>query len=200
MKKIKLNAVLASVLSLGIACSSCVHASGKNLEVLRELVGSPETFEVQTTGEYDEAEIASRFERFENRYECARGLSEVYARAMGEKNVDLQKEFKKASYRISAVYLVRVLDSVLGRIFSLSQKWSPKTMNWFSKQGWKDFPRNSYEFIEKIGENSDFSEKLKCFCEYPSYIKIGSERNLFSDLVNISEKIEQFYSEYITIE
>ena len=193
----KLFPVFVEVTNEIARTNSIMCAPEKDMKILEEMCGAPESFNVPIEKECDEAEIVSRFEIFKNRLELSRHFAAEF-HVEGPENLDSKKELDKAVYRISTLYLIRVLDAVLQRISSLSQGWSQETIEWLNERGWQSFPKSSEEFVKKVEEYSSFSKKLEDFCGCPIN-KIGSERNLFADLVNIFNILDQFYWEYSII-
>ena len=115
MKKFKLNAVLASVLSLGIVCSSSVCASGTTNMVCRALVIICET------------EVGERKENKRKEIKICKAF-ECYEQCL-ERNVKPDKSEDRVNWaeQLAKILVDQVLEALLNRFPSIVDNWNEKT-------------------------------------------------------------------------
>ena len=122
MKKFKLNAVLASVLSLGLVCSSSVCASGITSIIRGVLVERCET------------EVGERKENTRKEIEICEAF-EGYKK-WRERNVKPDKPEDRVNWaeQLATILVDEVLEAVLDRFPSLVDYWDEKTKSWVEEQ------------------------------------------------------------------
>ena len=122
MKKFKLNAVLASVLSLGIVCSSSVCASGSTNMVCRALVIICET------------EVGERKENKRKEIKICKAF-ECYEQCL-ERNVKPDKPEDKIDWveQLAKILVDQVLEALLNRFPSLVDYWDSETKLWVEER------------------------------------------------------------------
>ena len=150
MKKFKLNAVLASVLSLGIVCSSSVCASGTTNMVCRALVIIGET-EVGDRNENNRKEI-----KICKAFEC-------YEQWL-ERNVKPDKPEDRVNWaeQLAKILVDQVLEAVLNRFPSLVDYWDKKTKSWVEEQRNHGELENAFSFpCEMVFALDDIAGSLK---------------------------------------
>ena len=152
MKKFKLNAVLASVLSLGLVCSSSVCASGTTSRVRRDLVKRYRT------------EVGERKENTLKEIEICKAF-ECYEQCL-ERNVEPDKPEDRVNWaeKLATVLVDQVLEAVLDRFPSLADDWHPETKSWVDEQRSHKELRNAFssprEMAFILGDIGESLEKL----------------------------------------
>ena len=122
MKKFKLNAVLASVLSLAVVCSSSVCASGTTSMICRVLVERCKT------------EVGERKENTRKEIEICEAF-ESYEQWL-ERNVKPDEPEDRVNWaeQLATILVDEVLEAVLDRFPSLVDYWDEKTKSWVEEQ------------------------------------------------------------------
>lgn len=193
MKKFKLNAVLASVLSLGIVCSSPAFAAKKGVRVTSKL----------------NQELVPVFQR-QNEILNPKMIAELKQVSEKSKVVDKSEEVP-TGYRLQrlkacsgkSIYIGEKLKRIIGRrlikIFAVNFNWDDQVKESFLRNKWKDFLEfpgingiNMDKFIEELDKNSDeFIQILKSLknCSRENGLKI--ESSIFSGLIRNCMEIKR---------
>ena len=177
MKKSKLNAVLASVLSLGVVCSGCsVYAARAEEPTIPVEPLAP----VGLYSEENKAEIIK--EEFEE-YKTNR---EVLVRKIesSKEKVDDEELNGLASYFDDILY------EVLKELGSLSKHWSPEINELFCGCSWECIPQINCEFVSMAKDENTcglLEEILNNICDVVDILpeEFESEKTLFSILREI---------------
>ena len=183
MKKFKLNAALASVLSLGVVCNSFAYAS----EIEEPAIPAEPSTSIESDFKESNAEnIEKKF----NKYKRDRRVLVCRIESSKEKVDD--KELKGLD-----TYLKDdVLCEVLKELDSLSQDWTPEIKKTFCEKGWEDVPKASY-FFDLIAKDKDncgsLEDNLNGLCEFVQSLpeEFESENTLFSILREIFYEISK---------
>ena len=150
MKKFKLNAVLASVLSLGLICSSSVCASGTTSRVRRDLVKRYKT------------EVGERKETTRKEIKICEAF-ECYEQCL-ERNVKPDKSEDRVNWaeQLAKILVDQVLEAVLNRFPSLVDYWDKKTKSWVDEQRNHGELENAFSFpCEMVFALDDIAGSLK---------------------------------------
>lgn len=204
MKKIKLNAVLASVLSLGIVCSSSVHASGEGEQFPAQLGQQ----HVAPAGQNDEqSRILDQFAEYskfrkrvmDSANEIKRQIDEYYNRDE-EKNerIDGKREVNRQVANTLALPAVEVLAPVLERIHSLRHTWDDATHAWFHEREIAFLPSDVENYIDMIDTHSYEALKILESINRDIYFLggLGDEKELFHILYEISKDLDKFFTSF----
>ena len=181
MKKSKLNAVLASVLSLGVVCSGCsVYAARAEEPTIPVEPLAP-------VGLYSEENNAETIKEEFEEYKTNR---EVLVRKIesSKEKVD-DKELKELSS-----YLKFLLYDVLKELDLLSRHWSPEINELFCGCSWECVPADVRNFISmaKSEDTCGFLENyLDGLCKLVEFLpeEFKSEKTLFPILREIFYEI-----------
>ena len=199
MKKFKLNAALASALSLGVVCSSFAYASE---------IEDPEIYAGFSTSRrsgFKESKAENIEKEFKG-YKENRGYL-VYRIENLKEKVDDEELNGLASN------LTNVLCEVLKELNSLSKHWSPEIKESFRGHGWENIPKVDYIFILRAKNERmclsfednectclSLKDNLNDLCEFVKSLpeKFESEKILFPILSEIfyeSRQISKIFTE-----
>lgn len=167
MKKFKLNAVLALVLSLGLASSGSVFAS--RAEVKRPSRAKKYVVVIRrqnaTVSDVKPEELLKAPKLV--RHETCRGIG-LFVDPISKK----------------------LMSQRLQNLRIISMDWTPIIKETFNAKKWEEFPLDTDRLIEKLYENkAGVLNSLRnfLFCSYERGMK--DEFIIFSDLINICENI-----------
>ena len=221
MKKFKLNAVLASVLSLTVVCSSSVCASGgdsispacasgghkvASLNSIKKCVFNIEERNIHIRRKNkieivrNESIILNDFKHYKLSYEDIIYQGRKLKKQLNGK-VDSEEFFRSwddidiRSAEALSMSTARMLVTLLDRIKYLSRNWDEKTRYSLYDRGWNKDMLDHEEYVERIWGNS------KCVCEMLgrviTYLKfcdsLESERKMFVRLFTITENIDWIF-------
>ena len=177
MKKFKLSAILASVLSLGMVCNSSAFASSSEEKI--------------QSGSAFDSKVQSRSEE------------EIETRAkIGKKSLRKKTISKKIKQNEK---LKVMLDERLNYFYQLSLYWTPELMKSYNDRGWLTLQRDADSLIEKILKKEDNSPLhiMKILRNFSKFKELKEEYDTMRDIVYIYEaiinniQVLNYYSEEI---
>lgn len=161
MKKFKLNAILASVLSLGIVCSSSVCASGRLKQI-----------NSRSSEEYDDFYEKSDEEKARDEIKVLEEIFKEYElyRLSATRDINTAKESIREPYDIKKHYNIiinvekEITETLSSRLYELmhtsfkclyllGRTWDDKTSEWFNEHGLEYLTKNGNTFYTMAKEN-----------------------------------------------
>ena len=200
MKKFKLNAVLASVLSLGLICSSSVCASREGEQYPAGLAEEPIVSANQNAEEDSVGSILNKFHTYQVKHGEIMGdarnvKSRIRPRDMETRNRKTTRLIRRTA-DVSAAYSLskemdKVLIPVLRKLSSLRSQWDERAQKIFYDMDWDCLPLDSNGYIEMMRENSDdIFRILDCTLGYLNAIRnFEPERQMIFVLREVSKDI-----------
>ena len=162
MKKFKLSAILASVLSLGMVCNSSAFASSSE-----EKIQSGSAFDSKVQSRSEE-EIETR--------------AKIGKKSLGKKTIS-EKIKQNENLKVT-------LDERLYDFYQLSLYWTPELMKSYNDRGWLTLQRDADSLIEKIlKKDSSPLQIMKILRNFSRFKGLKEEYGTMRDIVCICEII-----------
>lgn len=189
VKKIKLSAVVASALSLGVVCGGSVFAAKGEKETANQRIGRRITIYRQQDGPLGAKQFfeSKKCERKETQLRRSSPIITV------DENSEKQKDKKSDLIKTCVEQkksLKKLIDSRLKHLSKRSKKWNIRVKSFFKNVGWEKFPSTADEFILKALENSAELLRNLASLEACSVVNgLKTEDRIFCDLEEICKLI-----------